>query len=118
VRVDAAPPPAPFLCTFTPSRHSKADGRADAGKVAEGHARRERAERERREAEVAAQVEVVRRAFPSWKRSILTEIHLCHACSYQEIEDGGKSRSGRRSRRSPTPGRPSKPSHGRRAPTH
>jgi hypothetical protein len=30
----------------------------------------------------------VSRAFPSWKRSILTEIYLCHACSYQEIEDG------------------------------
>jgi hypothetical protein len=28
----------------------------------------------------------VSRAFLSWKRSILTEIHLCHACSYQEIE--------------------------------
>jgi hypothetical protein len=28
------------------------------------------------------------RAFPSCKRSILTEIYLCHACSYHEIEDG------------------------------
>jgi hypothetical protein len=28
------------------------------------------------------------RAFPSWKRSILTEIYLCDACSYHEIEDG------------------------------
>eukprot|EP01047_Picozoa_sp_COSAG01_P019775 COSAG01_NODE_1110_length_11657_cov_5.360616_9_plen_165_part_00 len=28
------------------------------------------------------------RAFPSWKRSILTDIYLCHACSYHEIEDG------------------------------
>jgi hypothetical protein len=27
-------------------------------------------------------------AFPSWNRSILTEIYLCHACSYQSIEDG------------------------------
>jgi hypothetical protein len=27
----------------------------------------------------------VGRAFPSWNRSILTEIYLCHACSYQEI---------------------------------
>jgi hypothetical protein len=27
----------------------------------------------------------VSRAFPSWNRSILTEIYLCHACSYQEI---------------------------------
>eukprot|EP01049_Picozoa_sp_SAG25_P024828 SAG25_NODE_11427_length_304_cov_1.517073_1_plen_86_part_10 len=26
--------------------------------------------------------------FPSWNRSILTEIYLCHACSYHEIEDG------------------------------
>jgi hypothetical protein len=30
----------------------------------------------------------VSRAFPSWKRSILTEIYLCHACSCHEIEDG------------------------------
>jgi hypothetical protein len=30
----------------------------------------------------------VSQAFPSWKRSILTEIYLCHACSYHEIEDG------------------------------
>jgi hypothetical protein len=30
----------------------------------------------------------VSRAFPSWNRSILTEIYLCHACSYHEIEDG------------------------------
>jgi hypothetical protein len=29
----------------------------------------------------------VSRAFPSWKRSILAEIYLCHACSYHEIED-------------------------------
>eukprot|EP01047_Picozoa_sp_COSAG01_P027867 COSAG01_NODE_1854_length_9053_cov_2.566499_3_plen_422_part_00 len=28
------------------------------------------------------------RPFPSWNRSILTEIYLCHACSYHEIEDG------------------------------
>jgi hypothetical protein len=27
----------------------------------------------------------VRRPFPSWNRSILTEIYLCHACSCQEI---------------------------------
>jgi hypothetical protein len=26
--------------------------------------------------------------FPSWHRSILTEIYLYHACSYGEIEDG------------------------------
>eukprot|EP01047_Picozoa_sp_COSAG01_P021951 COSAG01_NODE_1289_length_10885_cov_3.769331_16_plen_255_part_00 len=26
--------------------------------------------------------------FPSWNRSILTEIYICHACSYQKIEDG------------------------------
>ena len=25
------------------------------------------------------------RAFPSWNRSMLTEIYLCHACSCQEI---------------------------------
>jgi hypothetical protein len=28
---------------------------------------------------------IVSRPFPSWNRSILTEIHLCHACSCQEI---------------------------------
>eukprot|EP01049_Picozoa_sp_SAG25_P017106 SAG25_NODE_4256_length_854_cov_1.287417_3_plen_35_part_01 len=33
------------------------------------------------------------RAFPSWKRSILTEIYLCHACSYHETE-GGNARPG------------------------
>jgi hypothetical protein len=27
----------------------------------------------------------VSRAFPSWTRSILTEIHLCHACSDQDL---------------------------------
>jgi hypothetical protein len=26
--------------------------------------------------------------FPSWNRSILTEIYLCHACYYHETEDG------------------------------
>jgi hypothetical protein len=30
----------------------------------------------------------VSRPFPSWNRPILTEIYLCHACSYHEIEDG------------------------------
>jgi hypothetical protein len=30
----------------------------------------------------------VSRAFPSAARSILTEIYLCHACSYHEVEDG------------------------------
>jgi hypothetical protein len=35
----------------------------------------------------------VSRAFPSWNRSILTEIYLCHACSYHEIE-GGNTRAG------------------------
>jgi hypothetical protein len=29
----------------------------------------------------------VSRAFPSLPRFILTEIYLCHACSYQKIED-------------------------------
>eukprot|EP01047_Picozoa_sp_COSAG01_P000834 COSAG01_NODE_16_length_40091_cov_15.728646_47_plen_137_part_00 len=28
------------------------------------------------------------RAFPSWDRSILTEIYRCHDCSCHEIEDG------------------------------
>eukprot|EP01047_Picozoa_sp_COSAG01_P071459 COSAG01_NODE_11096_length_2009_cov_4.966492_1_plen_130_part_00 len=27
----------------------------------------------------------VSRAFPSWNRSVLTEIYLCHACSRHEI---------------------------------
>jgi hypothetical protein len=30
----------------------------------------------------------VSRPFPSWNRSTLTEIYLCHACSDHEIEDG------------------------------
>eukprot|EP01047_Picozoa_sp_COSAG01_P012431 COSAG01_NODE_561_length_15460_cov_95.444307_3_plen_79_part_00 len=30
----------------------------------------------------------VSRAFPSWNRSILAEIYLCHACSDHETEDG------------------------------
>jgi hypothetical protein len=30
----------------------------------------------------------VSRACPSWDRSMLAEIDLCHACSYPEIEDG------------------------------
>jgi hypothetical protein len=29
------------------------------------------------------QLSAVSRAFPSWNRSILTEIYLCHACSYR-----------------------------------
>eukprot|EP01049_Picozoa_sp_SAG25_P003024 SAG25_NODE_165_length_13094_cov_31.386149_12_plen_337_part_00 len=44
------------------------------------------------------QLFAVSRAFPSWKRSILTEIYLCHACSYQEIEDGN-ARAGHDRRR-------------------
>jgi hypothetical protein len=35
-----------------------------------------------------ASARVVSAPFPSWNRSILTEIYLCHACSYHEIEDG------------------------------
>jgi hypothetical protein len=37
------------------------------------------------------------RAFPAGKRSILTEIYLCHACSYHDIEDGSASCGARRS---------------------
>ena len=33
-------------------------------------------------------------AFPSWKRSILTEIYLCHACFYHEIEGRLQGRRG------------------------
>jgi hypothetical protein len=32
--------------------------------------------------------EMVSRAFPSWNRTISTEIYLCHACFYHEFEDG------------------------------
>jgi hypothetical protein len=32
--------------------------------------------------------------FPSWNRSILTDIYLCHACSYHEIEDGNGAPGG------------------------
>jgi hypothetical protein len=35
----------------------------------------------------------VSRPFPSWNRSILTEIYLCHACSHPEVE-GGNARVG------------------------
>jgi hypothetical protein len=35
-----------------------------------------------------ARAVTVSRPFPSWNRSILTEIYQCHACSYHEIEDG------------------------------
>eukprot|EP01047_Picozoa_sp_COSAG01_P099097 COSAG01_NODE_29175_length_643_cov_1.343750_1_plen_178_part_10 len=39
---------------------------------------------------------VVSRPFPSWNRSILTEIYRCHACSYHEIEDeNGRAGTGR-----------------------
>jgi hypothetical protein len=31
---------------------------------------------------------IVSRPFSSWNRPMLTEIYLCHACSYHEIEDG------------------------------
>jgi hypothetical protein len=46
----------------------------------------------RRHPEMAA----VGRAFPSWKRSTLTEIYLCHACSDHAIEDGHASTGGGR----------------------
>jgi hypothetical protein len=36
----------------------------------------------------SAATQRVSRAFPSWNRSILTEIYLRHACSDHEIEDG------------------------------
>eukprot|EP01047_Picozoa_sp_COSAG01_P013417 COSAG01_NODE_629_length_14689_cov_298.955517_7_plen_370_part_00 len=36
-------------------------------------------------AEAIAEAEGVSRPFPSWNRSILAEIYLCHACSCQEI---------------------------------
>jgi hypothetical protein len=52
---------------------------------------------------------VSRRAVPSWNRSMLTEIYLCHACSDHEIEDGN-ARAGPPST-TPGPGTP------RRAPS-
>eukprot|EP01047_Picozoa_sp_COSAG01_P018078 COSAG01_NODE_973_length_12368_cov_12.435732_4_plen_55_part_00 len=42
----------------------------------------------------AADATAVSRPFPSWNWSILTEIYLCHACSYHKIEDGN-GRAGR-----------------------
>eukprot|EP01047_Picozoa_sp_COSAG01_P034914 COSAG01_NODE_2646_length_7319_cov_2.926316_2_plen_74_part_00 len=37
---------------------------------------------------------IVSRAFiPSWNRSMLTEIYLCQACLYHEVE-GGNARTG------------------------
>jgi hypothetical protein len=41
----------------------------------------------------------VSRAFPSWNRSVLTEIYLCHACSYHEVEDGNARTGGQGSPR-------------------
>eukprot|EP01043_Picozoa_sp_COSAG02_P066728 COSAG02_NODE_10479_length_1901_cov_0.931298_1_plen_329_part_00 len=38
----------------------------------------------------------VSRAFPSYTRSILTEMYLCHACSCEEIEDGNARAGWRR----------------------
>eukprot|EP01047_Picozoa_sp_COSAG01_P014532 COSAG01_NODE_710_length_14110_cov_94.506745_1_plen_81_part_00 len=35
--------------------------------------------------EEVEQLQAVSWPFPSWNRSILTEIYLCHACSCQEI---------------------------------
>jgi hypothetical protein len=58
-------------------------------------------EDQRREelASAAAAAAAVGRAFPSWKRSILTEIDLCHACASQEIlrmDTPGRRRDARR----------------------
>jgi hypothetical protein len=36
---------------------------------------------------------LVSRAFPSWTRSILTEIYLCHACS-DHVSEGGHAGAG------------------------
>eukprot|EP01047_Picozoa_sp_COSAG01_P032831 COSAG01_NODE_2388_length_7779_cov_127.916384_13_plen_183_part_00 len=47
----------------------------------------------------AADARAVSRPFPSWNRSILTEIFLCHACSCQEIlrtETAGQAAAERR----------------------
>jgi hypothetical protein len=45
--------------------------------------------------------------FPSWNRSILTEIYPCHACSYHEIEDGNGAPGGHRRRHGRRRGAPS-----------
>jgi hypothetical protein len=44
--------------------------------------------------EEAERRQAVSRVFPSWNRSILTEIYLCHACSDHDFEDGN-ARTGR-----------------------
>jgi hypothetical protein len=49
------------------------------------------------QAESEQQVAIVEEAsapFPSWDRSIVTEIYLCHACFYHEIEGGNGAPGG------------------------
>jgi serine/threonine protein kinase len=48
----------------------------------------------------------VSRAFPSWNRSILTEIHICHACSYLDIKDGNARTGPRNGSELPAVGTP------------
>eukprot|EP01047_Picozoa_sp_COSAG01_P041051 COSAG01_NODE_3499_length_6004_cov_2.645047_2_plen_116_part_00 len=51
------------------------------------------------DAAIAQAVDQASRAFPSWNRPILTEIYLCHDCSYHEVEDGNAwAGGGRRGR--------------------
>jgi hypothetical protein len=71
--------------------HARARAAAQARAVA-------RAEPRGRAAALAAPP-LVSWASPSWDRSILTEIYLCHACSYHEIEDGNARTGWRTSRR-------------------
>jgi hypothetical protein len=49
-------------------------------------------------------------ALPSWDRSMLTEIYLCHACSDHEIEDGN-ARTGAAAAAAGAPAVPREASH-------
>eukprot|EP01047_Picozoa_sp_COSAG01_P032097 COSAG01_NODE_2306_length_7946_cov_4.903148_1_plen_218_part_00 len=50
-----------------------------------GRRRRSRWRRPRRRRRRPRRRRPVSRAFPSWNRSILTEVHLCHACSITKL---------------------------------
>jgi hypothetical protein len=81
LRVSRVLPPAPVGCRLSlqaaagqPAPRAHSGGGASGGGVAARHGG-------------GGAPAAVSRAFPSWNRSILTEIYLCHTCSYQEIED-------------------------------
>jgi hypothetical protein len=77
----------------TPVAADVRDSGSDASSTAEtrGLARDEAAEQPspspRSAASDADSGQLVSRAFPSWNRSILTEIYLCHPCSCSDIEN-------------------------------